>query len=111
MSIADGLVPCGVAAVVYATKQGFNPKTQALKWSDLELVGQTGRIPTSTRTPVEINAPGRTGHHVLYTVWQASHLDQSYYACSDVNFTDGGTTTMTATPRRAARPPSRPRRA
>ncbi|WP_329787586.1 lytic polysaccharide monooxygenase [Lentzea sp. DG1S-22] len=82
---------------VYATKQGFNPKTQALKWSDLELVGQTGRIPTGTRTPVEINAPGRTGHHVLYTVWQASHLDQSYYACSDVNFTDGATTTSTTT--------------
>ncbi|WP_082403574.1 lytic polysaccharide monooxygenase auxiliary activity family 9 protein [Saccharothrix sp. NRRL B-16348] len=80
---------------VYATKQGFDPKTQAVKWSDLELVGQTGRIPTGNRTPVEVNAPGRTGHHVLYTVWQASHLDQSYYACSDVNFTDGGTTTTT----------------
>jgi chitin-binding protein len=82
---------------VYATKQGFDPKTQALKWSDLELVGQTGRIPTGTRTPVEVNAPGRTGHHVLYTVWQASHLDQSYYGCSDVNFTDGGTPTSTTT--------------
>ncbi|WP_308199024.1 lytic polysaccharide monooxygenase [Saccharothrix sp. S26] len=82
---------------VYATKQGFDPKTQPLKWSDLELVGQTGKIPTGTRTPVEVNAPGRTGHHVLFTVWQASHLDQSYYACSDVNFTDGGTTTTTTT--------------
>ncbi|QQQ73682.1 lytic polysaccharide monooxygenase [Saccharothrix sp. 6-C] len=80
---------------VYATKQGFDPKTQALKWSDLELVGQTGKIPTGSRTPVEVDAPGRTGHHVLFTVWQASHLDQSYYACSDVNFTGGGTTTTT----------------
>ncbi|MFI9815886.1 lytic polysaccharide monooxygenase auxiliary activity family 9 protein [Saccharothrix variisporea] len=80
---------------VYATKQGFDPKTQPLKWSDLELVGQTGKIPTGTRTPVEINAPGRSGHHVLFTVWQASHLDQSYYACSDVTFTEGGTTTTT----------------
>ncbi|WP_158842833.1 lytic polysaccharide monooxygenase [Saccharothrix deserti] len=82
---------------VYATKQGFDPKTQAPKWSDLELVGQTGKIPTGTRTPVEINAPGRTGHHILFTVWQASHLDQSYYGCSDVNFTGGGTTTTTTT--------------
>ena len=71
---------------VYATKQGFDPTTQRLRWSDLELVGQTGRIPTGTTTTVDVNAPGRTGHHVLYTVWQASHLDQSYYFCSDVTF-------------------------
>jgi chitin-binding protein len=82
---------------VYSTKQGFNPKTQALKWGDLELVGQTGRIPTGTRTPIEVNAPGRSGHHILFTVWQASHLDQSYYACSDVNFNGGTTTTTTPT--------------
>jgi chitin-binding protein len=82
---------------VYATKQGFDVKTQAVKWGDLELVGQTGRVPTGSRTPVEINAPGRSGHHVLFTVWQASHLDQSYYACSDVNFNGGTTTTTTPT--------------
>ncbi|GGP65193.1 lytic polysaccharide monooxygenase auxiliary activity family 9 protein [Saccharothrix coeruleofusca] len=72
---------------VYATRQGFDPTTQRLRWSDLELVGQTGKISTGPTTPVEVNAAGRTGHHVLYTVWQASHLDQSYYFCSDVNFT------------------------
>ena len=72
---------------VYATKQGFDPTTQRLRWSDLELVGETGRVPTGSTTPVRVNAPGRTGHHVVYTVWQASHLDQSYYFCSDVNFT------------------------
>ncbi|NYI04443.1 chitin-binding protein [Allostreptomyces psammosilenae] len=72
---------------VYVTKQGFDPTTQRLRWSDLELVSQTGRIPTGTTTPVTVNAPGRTGHHIVYTVWQASHLDQSYYFCSDVNFT------------------------
>ncbi|MDQ2588389.1 lytic polysaccharide monooxygenase auxiliary activity family 9 protein [Saccharothrix yanglingensis] len=82
---------------VYATKQGFDAKTQKPRWADLELVGQTGRIATGTRTPVEVDAPGRTGHHVLFTVWQASHGDQSYYFCSDVNFTDGGTTPTTTT--------------
>lgn len=92
---------------VYATKQGFDPKTQALRWSDLELVGQTGRIPTGTTTPVEVNAPGRTGHHVLFTVWQASHLDQSYYFCSDVNFTDGSQPTTTTTPTTPTEIPSR----
>ncbi|GAB2610719.1 lytic polysaccharide monooxygenase [Streptomyces capparidis] len=72
---------------VYVTKQGFDPTTQALRWSDLDLVATTGRMPTGSTTPVQVNAPGRTGHHIVYTVWQASHLDQSYYFCSDVNFT------------------------
>jgi predicted carbohydrate-binding protein with CBM5 and CBM33 domain len=75
---------------VYVTKQGFDPTTQRPRWSDLELAGQVTNVPTGTTTPVEVNAPGRTGHHIVYTVWQASHLDQSYYFCSDVNFTGGG---------------------
>lgn len=74
---------------VYVTKQGFDPTTQRPRWSDLELAGQVTNVPTGTTTPVEVNAPGRTGHHIVYTVWQASHLDQSYYFCSDVNFTGG----------------------
>lgn len=82
---------------VYSTRQGFDAKTQRPRWSDLELVGEVGRMPTGNRTPVEVNAPGRSGRHILFTVWQASHLDQSYYACSDVNFTGGTTTTTTTT--------------
>jgi chitin-binding protein len=72
---------------VYVTRQGFDPTTQRLAWNDLDLVTEVGRMPTGTTTPVEVNAPGRTGHHIVYTVWQASHGDQSYYFCSDVNFT------------------------
>jgi chitin-binding protein len=33
-----------------------------------------------------VTAPGRTGRHVVFTIWQASHMDQAYYICSDVNF-------------------------
>ncbi|MFT7835743.1 lytic polysaccharide monooxygenase [Saccharothrix sp. BKS2] len=91
---------------VYATKQGFDPKTRKPRWADLELVGQTGRIPTGTRTPVEVDAPGRTGHHLLFTVWQAGHADQTYYFCSDVNFTDGGGPTTTTTPTGTTTPTS-----
>jgi lytic cellulose monooxygenase (C4-dehydrogenating) len=83
---------------VYVTRQGFDPTTQRLRWSDLELVTQTGRIPTGTTTPVEVTVPERTGHHIVYTVWQASHGDQSYYFCSDVNFTGGANPSPTATP-------------
>jgi lytic cellulose monooxygenase (C4-dehydrogenating) len=72
---------------VYITRQGFNPLTQSLKWSDLELVASVGRTPPQSNTVIPVNAGNRTGRHIVYTIWQASHLDQSYYFCSDVNFT------------------------
>lgn len=72
---------------VYVTRQGFNPATQPLGWGNLERVAQTGKIAPNGTYQVQVNAPGRTGRHVVYTIWQASHLDQSYYFCSDANFT------------------------
>ncbi len=89
---------------VYVTRPGFNPVTTALKWSDLELVSQIGDTPAARWTPVsggvQIDLPvalsGRTGRAMVYTIWQASHLDQSYYFCSDVAF--GGTNPPTSTP-------------
>ncbi|MFC7546808.1 lytic polysaccharide monooxygenase [Plantactinospora sp. GCM10030261] len=82
---------------VYVTKQGFNPLTQPLGWGNLDLVGQIGNTPAAQWTPetggVSIQvpgaAPGRTGRHIVFTVWQASHMDQSYYLCSDVTFGGG----------------------
>lgn len=71
---------------VYITRQGFNPLTQQLRWADLELVAQVGRTPPQSNTAISVNAGNRTGRHIVYTIWQASHLDQSYYFCSDVRF-------------------------
>jgi len=84
---------------VYVTKPGFNPVTTALKWSDLDLVSQIGNTPAARWNQVsggvQIDLPvalsGRTGRAMVYTIWQASHADQSYYFCSDVAF--GGTST------------------
>ncbi|PZG12244.1 cellulose-binding protein [Micromonospora craterilacus] len=84
---------------VYVTRQGYDALTQPLAWSNLELVGQIGNTPASqwqresggVSIEIPANAPGRTGRHIVYTIWQASHLDQSYYICSDVQF-GGGTT-------------------
>lgn len=73
--------------LVYITKQGFDPRTEALGWSDLELVREVGRTPPQNNTLIEVDAGERTGRHIVYTIWQASHMDQSYYFCSDVNFT------------------------
>jgi lytic cellulose monooxygenase (C4-dehydrogenating) len=75
---------------IYITKQGFDPLTQKLAWGDLELVAETGRQAPSQTYTAQVNAGSRTGRHIVYTVWQASHLDQSYYACSDVVFGGGG---------------------
>lgn len=82
---------------VYVTRQGFDPVTQPLRWANLELVGQIGDTPASqwqqatggVEITVPANAAGRTGRHMVYTIWQASHLDQPYYLCSDVRFPGG----------------------
>ncbi|MFG2084752.1 MULTISPECIES: lytic polysaccharide monooxygenase [unclassified Spirillospora] len=72
---------------VYVTRQGYDGLNQPLRWSDLELVRETGRYGSSNNYVIsDINAPGRSGRHVVFTIWQASHMDQVYYICSDVNF-------------------------
>jgi chitin-binding protein len=99
---------------VYVTRPGYNPVTQPLRWADLELAAQIGNTPASQWTPVtsgvQIEIPvrlsGRTGRAVVYTIWQASHLDQSYYLCSDVNF--GGSTTTTPPTTQPTTPPTTP---
>ncbi|RQX20732.1 cellulose-binding protein, partial [Micromonospora ureilytica] len=91
---------------VYVTKQGFNAATQPLGWGNLELAGQIGNTPASqwsadpsgVSIQIPVSAQGRTGRHIVYTVWQASHLDQSYYLCSDVDFGGGSTTPPPTTP-------------
>jgi predicted carbohydrate-binding protein with CBM5 and CBM33 domain len=91
---------------VYVTKPGFNPVTTALKWSDLEQVSQIGNTPAAQWNQVsggvQIDVPvalsGRTGRAMVYTIWQASHLDQSYYFCSDVTFGGTSTTPPVTTP-------------
>lgn len=79
---------------VYVSKASYNPVTTPLKWSDLTLVSQVGNTPSSQwktvsggwQLDIGVSVPGRTGRAVVYTIWQASHLDQSYYFCSDVLF-------------------------
>lgn len=72
--------------LVYVTRQGVNPATRAVRWSDLELVARTGKYAPGQNYSVNVNASGRSGRHLVYTIWQASHMDQTYFLCSDVNF-------------------------
>ncbi|GII76988.1 chitin-binding protein [Sphaerisporangium rufum] len=73
--------------LVYVTKQGFNPLTQKLTWGDLQLVTKTARYAPAEYYNIPVNLSGRSGRAVFYTIWQASHFDQTFFFCSDVNFT------------------------
>lgn len=71
---------------VYVSKQGFDPRTQSLGWGDLDFLTQTGSFAPAKDITFPVRTSGYTGHHVLFVIWQASHLDQAYMWCSDVDF-------------------------
>lgn len=71
---------------VYISKSGFDPTTDQLGWDDLDLVEETGSFPPANDITFDVQTSGYSGHHVMFTIWQASHLDQTYMWCSDVNF-------------------------
>ena len=71
---------------VYVSKQGFNPATQRLGWGNLDFITQTGRYAPAQNISFNVSTSGYTGHHIVFVIWQASHLDQAYMWCSDVNF-------------------------
>jgi len=91
---------------VYVTRAGYDPTTQPLRWSDLQLVNQIGYTPASQWQPatqgvqidIPVSVPGRAGRAMFYTIWQASHMDQSYYFCSDVTFGGGNPTNPPTNP-------------
>ncbi|MFJ7999623.1 lytic polysaccharide monooxygenase [Streptomyces sp. NPDC096310] len=77
---------------LYLTKDGYDP-TQPLKWSDLE----EKPFLTVTDPKLEDGAyvfdgvvPNRSGHHLLYSIWQRSDSPEAFYTCSDVVFGQGG---------------------
>ena len=71
---------------VYVSKQGFNPATQRLGWGNLDFITQTGRYAPAKDITFNVSTSGYTGNHVVFVIWQASHLDQAYMWCSYVTF-------------------------
>ena len=72
---------------VYVSKNGFDPTTQSLGWNNLDFITQTGRFAPAKDIKFNVQTSGAyRGHHVIFTIWQASHLDQAYMWCSDVTF-------------------------
>lgn len=83
---------------LYITKDGYDP-TQPLAWDDLEsepfatidhpsVDGQVGTIDGQYKWNTQLPA-GKTGKHIIYSVWERSDSNETFYGCSDVVF-DGG---------------------
>jgi predicted carbohydrate-binding protein with CBM5 and CBM33 domain len=98
---------------IYLTRPGYDP-SKPLTWSDLgSKPFLTANNPTlrdgayrmSGKLPAD-----RTGHHVLYTIWQTTSTPDTYYSCSDVVLKGSSTgaavpaTKKSAAPTHSARP-------
>jgi predicted carbohydrate-binding protein with CBM5 and CBM33 domain len=98
---------------IYLTRQGYDP-SKPLTWSDLgskpfltfnNPTLRDGAYRMSGKLPAD-----RTGHHVLYTIWQTTSTPDTYYSCSDVVLKGSGTgaavpaTKKSAAPSHSARP-------
>ncbi|MBT5230533.1 MAG: hypothetical protein HOM11_09690 [Methylococcales bacterium] len=59
---------------IYLTKPGFNPNTDTLTWSALELIQEHTNVSLSNGNyEMSVSIPeGRTGDAILYTRWQRS---------------------------------------
>ncbi|MEU8253726.1 lytic polysaccharide monooxygenase [Micromonospora inaquosa] len=87
---------------LYVTKPDYDPRKK-LTWADLE----SRPFLTLTDPPVRAGAyqlagrlpAGRSGRHLIYTIWQNSNTPDTYYSCSDVVFRGAK---ATATPAKAA---------
>lgn len=98
---------------IYLSDDGYDPLTEKLGWEDLDLVTEIGRVlpGQSNGTPVssivggatyagQVDGSGHLGRRLMFTMWKASHSDQTYFLCSDVVIGAGGgpTPTPTASP-------------
>ncbi|MEV0775391.1 lytic polysaccharide monooxygenase [Streptomyces sp. NPDC050433] len=73
---------------LYITKDGYDPG-RPLNWSDLE----DKPFAKVTDPKLENGAyvfdgivPGKSGRHLIYSIWQRSDSPEAFYTCSDVVF-------------------------
>lgn len=73
---------------LYLTKDEYD-FTQPLKWSDLEstpFCKITNVTLENGRYQLNCPLPNKTGHRILYMIWQRIDSPEAFYSCSDVNF-------------------------
>jgi predicted carbohydrate-binding protein with CBM5 and CBM33 domain len=98
---------------LYITKDSWSP-TRPLAWSDLESQPFSQVVnPTSVGGPGTndgryswtANLPsGKSGKHIIYSVWSRSDSQETFYGCSDVTF-DGGNGEVTGVGDGTSTPP------
>jgi chitin-binding protein len=91
---------------LYVTRDGYDPK-RPLAWSDLESkpllsVEDPPFRGGAYRMSGELPA-GKSGRHLIYTIWQNSSSPDTYYSCSDVIFSKPA-----AKPAKAEKPSPKP---
>jgi chitin-binding protein len=84
-----GTIPHKGTFRLYVTKDGYAP-TKPLTWSTLEAepfatvtdpVLDDGSYAFQGRLPA-----GKSGRHLIYTIWQNTDTPDTYYSCADVDF-------------------------
>ncbi|MBS2962886.1 lytic polysaccharide monooxygenase [Actinocrinis puniceicyclus] len=99
---------------LYVTKDGWDP-TKPLTWADLEStpfssatlppsVGSAGSVSSYYYWNATLPA-GKTGYHIIYSIWARSDSTETFYGCSDVMF-DGGSGQVTGIGAGAPPPPA-----
>jgi predicted carbohydrate-binding protein with CBM5 and CBM33 domain len=73
---------------MYLTKTGFDVN-QPLRWADLDKIYDSGPLTLAPKQTFPVTLPARTGHQILYLVWQRSDSQEAFYGCSDVLFPGG----------------------
>ncbi|MEV6314854.1 lytic polysaccharide monooxygenase [Streptomyces sp. NPDC051776] len=76
---------------LYITKDGYDPK-KPLKWSDLEaepFAEVTDPKLENGSYVFDGTVPGKSGRHLIYSIWQRSDSPEAFYTCSDVVFGGG----------------------
>jgi predicted carbohydrate-binding protein with CBM5 and CBM33 domain len=74
---------------VYITKASWTPN-QPLTWNNLTLLVRTDPSPAASTVDIPVTLPSRTGHHVIYSVWQRSDSPEAFYSTSDIDFGGSG---------------------
>jgi chitin-binding protein len=97
---------------LYVTKNGYDP-TKPLKWSDLEdtpfLQATDPALDNGSYIMQGMLLSGKSGRHLIYSIWQRSDSPEAFYTCSDVVFGSGPTPTPTGTGRPTPTPTGSPK--
>jgi len=101
---------------LYVTRDGYRP-TSRLTWASLEskpfLQVKDPPMRDGAYTFSGTLPASKSGHHVIYTIWQTSSTPDTYYSCSDILFKApkkpaAAVAPRSSAPRRSTSPPPTP---